>query len=151
MIVSPGPLGVEAGGIGDQEVNRGVAQSAAAGGLGVHREVAGLLQSAVEIAQTARQMDREAQAQGVARRVDRGGIGRRPGHGEVRFRGQRQQQGLEGVGGRLVVQRPSHGFGEALLADLVRTAVGAGRIRLRASPCPASQRLNRSVSEASRT
>ena len=43
-------------------------------------------------------------------------------HRQVALAGQRQQQGLEGRLGRLIVEGPAHGVGVALLGDLVRPA-----------------------------
>ena len=64
-------------------------------------------------------------AQRLARLVDRGRIGRRCDHRQVRLAGRVEQQRLERVVGRLVLQRPLQRLGVALLADLVGLAGGA--------------------------
>ena len=130
-------------GIGDQHVQRGVAQRPATGARRVGGEVAGGLQRAVQPGEQLAEVYGDAGAQGLARGVDRGRVGLRgQGGGEVRLARQLQQQRLEGVVGCLVLQRPAQRLGEAGLVHPRpgRRSRGA-RISARARAWPASQRL----------
>ncbi len=68
-----------------------VAQRAAAGGLGVGRELAGFLQAAMQAAQQVAQVHGKARAQGLARVVDGRGVGRVARHRQVVLARQHQQ------------------------------------------------------------
>ena len=124
--VAKRPLAVERVGIGGQQIEGGVAQGAAAGGGGGRRKLAGLLQAAMQASQGVAQMQGHAPAEGLARRVQRGRIGRGHGQGQIGLRRKAEQKRLERRLRRLIGQGPAHGFGEPLFADIVGRARRAG-------------------------
>ena len=73
------------------------------------------------------QVHGDARAQGLAGAVQGGGIGGPRKHRQIALRRQGQQQGLERRLRRLIVDGAAERLGEALLADLVGPAIGAGQ------------------------